>query len=109
MHHHSFKRLITNTLRYLFLFIIVGLNLLTAQAQEEIDEHKQVEILLEKSKKLAQTALDSSFFYVEKAIHTSKLIGNDTLLAKANIQKSSLHIFKKEFDEIFALNFQNMV
>ncbi|WFO17945.1 hypothetical protein M601_010350 [Cellulophaga baltica 4] len=90
------------------MFFIVGLNLLTAQAQKERAEHKQVEILLEKSKKLAQTALDSSFFYAEKAIQTSKLINNDTLLAKANIQKSSLHIFKKEFDKSDALLQENL-
>ncbi len=108
MHHHSFKILITSILRHLFLFFIVGLNLLTAQAQKERAEHKQVEILLEKSKKLAQTALDSSFFYAEKAIQTSKLINNDTLLAKANIQKSSLHIFKKEFDKSDALLQENL-
>jgi tetratricopeptide (TPR) repeat protein len=108
MHYQHHKRFITRKTYLLFVFLIIGIHFSTAQTQEEVAKHQQIEILLQKSKKLAQTAIDSSFFYVDKALRTAKLIGNDTLLAKANIQKSSLHIFKKEFSKSGVLLQENL-
>lgn len=73
------------------------LNPLNVNAQITVSTPQDIETTLLKSKELAQRNMDSSFFYVKKAIKVSKLIKNDTLLAKAQLQISSLYILKKEF------------
>jgi tetratricopeptide (TPR) repeat protein len=87
---------------------IIAFNSSVINAQEQINEPQQVEALLLKSKGLAQTNIDSSYFYVVKAVEKSKLIKNDTLLAKSNLQQSSLLIFKKEFSKSDSLLQENL-
>ncbi|MDO7137960.1 tetratricopeptide repeat-containing sensor histidine kinase [Algibacter lectus] len=87
---------------------IIAFNSSVINAQEQINEPQQVEALLLKSKALAQTNIDSSYFYVVKAVEKSKLIKNDTLLAKSNLQQSSLLIFKKEFSKSDSLLQENL-
>ncbi|MEL0652875.1 tetratricopeptide repeat protein [Algibacter sp. TI.3.09] len=87
---------------------IIAFNSSFINAQEKISEPQQVEALLLKSKGLAQTNIDSSYFYSAKAVEKSKLIKNDTLLAKSNLQQSSLLIFKKEFSKSDSLLQENL-
>ncbi|GAL79292.1 two-component sensor kinase YesM [Algibacter lectus] len=94
----------------LFILIcgIIAFNSSVINAQEQINEPQQVEALLLKSKGLAQTNIDSSYFYATKAAEKSKLINSDTLLAKSNLQQSSLLIFKKEFSKSDSLLQENL-
>ena len=94
----------------LFILIcgIITFNSSVINAQEQINEPQQVEALLLKSKGLAQTNIDSSYFYATKAAEKSKLINSDTLLAKSNLQQSSLLIFKKEFSKSDSLLQENL-
>ncbi|MCL5247140.1 tetratricopeptide repeat protein [Cellulophaga sp. 20_2_10] len=89
----------------LFIFVFNTSNI---NAQDEVDTLANIEELLSKSKELTQKDIDSSFFYINKAIKFSKLINNDTLVAKGQLQKSSLYIFKKEFSKSDSLLQNNL-
>ncbi|MEW7278080.1 tetratricopeptide repeat protein [Aquimarina sp. 2201CG1-2-11] len=92
---------------YLIIIYTVFLNCNLTLAQSNSDESGRVAFYLKRSKGLQQKKLDSSFFYVEKALAISKSIKNDTLIAKSYLQKSSLFILKKNFpkaDSLLQLN-----
>ncbi|WP_271784292.1 tetratricopeptide repeat protein [Aquimarina algiphila] len=93
-----------------FIVIIYALvlSLHGIHAQSEVEKTQKIEQHLLKSKALLQKDLDSSLFYVEKALKLSKLIANDTLLAKSRLQKSSVLIFKKGFSEADSLLQNNL-
>ncbi|WP_158845126.1 histidine kinase [Algibacter sp. L1A34] len=99
---------INATLCYVIIFFTIVFNPSTINAQEKTNKYQQIETLLLKSKKLAQTNIDSSLSYAEKAVKESKLISNDTLLAKSHLQQSSLFIFKKEFSKSDSLLQENL-
>ncbi|MCL5130048.1 histidine kinase [Algibacter sp. L4_22] len=99
---------INATLCYVIIFFTIAFNPSTINAQEKTNKYQQIETLLLKSKKLAQTNIDSSLSYAEKAVKESKLIRNDTLLAKSHLQQSSLFIFKKEFSKSDSLLQENL-
>ncbi len=86
-----------------FIVYLLIFNLYTLGAQTEITKTQEIEQHLLLSKSLLQKDLDSSSFYVEKALELSKLIANDTLLVKSHLQKSSVLIFKKGFSEADSL------
>lgn len=84
-----------STWHIIFVFLAL-FNYSNLKAQEE---YQNINLLLQKSKGLAQTDIDSSFFYADEAVKISKLIKNDSLLANSHLQKSSLYISKKEFSK----------
>ncbi|WP_299681862.1 tetratricopeptide repeat protein [uncultured Tenacibaculum sp.] len=51
------------------------------------------------SKNFLLKNLDSAFFYSEKALSFAKETNLDTLITKAQIQKSSVYIFRNEFNK----------
>ncbi len=71
----------------------------TLNAQSTIEKAKEIEKDLQRSKELMQRNIDSAMFYANEALIQSKSATNDTLLAKSHLQKSSVLIFKKGFDE----------
>ncbi|KZS42564.1 hypothetical protein AWE51_03730 [Aquimarina aggregata] len=88
---------------YTILFSLLLGNILTICAQSSSEKIDIIEQNLKSSKDFMQKNLDSSFFYANRAQLLSQKIDNDTLLAKANIQKSSVLIFKKGFNEADSL------
>ncbi|RCW92451.1 tetratricopeptide repeat protein [Winogradskyella arenosi] len=64
---------------------------------------KEIAKFLERSKTLAQTQIDSSFLYVDKALKIAATLENDTLLAQGRLQKSGLYILKNDFSKSEAL------
>lgn len=77
-------------------------------AQSNADNTKQIEHKLTVSKELFQKNLDSSLYYSNSALQLSKLMQNDTLIAKSHLQKSSVLIFKKKFSEADSLLQNNL-
>ncbi len=66
-----------------------------------------IENHIELSKSFLQRHIDSSLFYSEKALALAKTTANDTLISKAELQNSSVLIFKNDFrtaDSILRLN-----
>lgn len=84
---------------YVITFCALFLNFFILNAQIDNRKFEEINTLLNKSKGLTKTHIDSAFYYVDKAIKSSKSINNDTLLAKSHLQKSSLYILKKEFSK----------
>ena len=104
----KYQSTISNILYCSSILFIFVFNVLNINSQDGINTLDNIEELLLKSKELTQKHIDSSFFYVNKAIKSSKLINNDTLLAKSQLQKSSLHILKKEFTKSDSLLQNNL-
>ncbi len=79
----------------LFVLLFVSFINLTGQnnAHEDIDKH------IKTSKSFLLKNIDSAFFYSEKALSLAKETNKDTLITKAQTQKSSVYIFKNEFDK----------
>lgn len=100
------SRMSTGGMRYfyiLLLFVLCGRSYVYSQnTPNEIAE------LLERSKTLAQTQIDSSFLYVDKALKIAATLENDTLLAQGRLQKSGLYILKNDFSKSEAL-LHNMI
>ncbi|WP_405292456.1 tetratricopeptide repeat protein [Algibacter sp. Ld11] len=97
-----------STLYQFILWVLIAFNVSITNAQEAINQPQQIEALLLKSKVLAQTNIDSSYFYALQAVKDSKQIKNDSLIAKSHLQQSSLLIFKKEFSKSDSLLQQNL-
>jgi tetratricopeptide (TPR) repeat protein len=85
------------TLYYIITFCAIAFNFSSLNAQTDNNTTEKINTLLNKSKALTKTNIDSSFYYVDQAVNISKSIHNDTLLAQSSLQKSSLYILKKEF------------
>ncbi len=91
-----------------FIFIL-GLCFLPFQGIGQLKEKEQkVEQKLKKSKELLQKNIDSSLYYSDEALALSKSLANDTLLAKSNLQKSSVLILKRNFSEADSLLQDNL-
>ncbi|MCK8519979.1 tetratricopeptide repeat protein [Aquimarina sp. D1M17] len=91
-----------------FIFIL-GLCFLPFQGIGQLKGKEQkVEQKLKKSKELLQKNIDSSLYYSDEALALSKSLANDTLLAKSNLQKSSVLILKRNFSEADSLLQDNL-
>ncbi|WP_346883021.1 tetratricopeptide repeat protein [uncultured Algibacter sp.] len=88
---------------YITFIFAIAFNTTLTYGQSTIHKPGEIETLIVKSKVLLQKDVDSALVYIEKATKLSKLIVNDTLLAKSHLQKSSILIFKKEFSEADSL------
>ena len=80
-----------------FIIISISNSFFGILAQSNTNHTKQIEFKLDKSKEFLHTNLDSSLYYSNSALQLSKLIKNDTLIAKSYLQKSSVLILKKDF------------
>ncbi|GAA4277476.1 tetratricopeptide repeat-containing sensor histidine kinase [Aquimarina mytili] len=95
----------------IFYIIFAGMfigNSCGAFAQSDTIKPKEVEQYLLLSKEFLHKNIDSSLFYINRALLLSKSISNDTLLAKSHLQKSSILIFKKKFSEADSLLQNNL-
>ncbi|WP_062057801.1 tetratricopeptide repeat-containing sensor histidine kinase [Aquimarina longa] len=88
---------------YIITLFITVCNIYTIHSQNDTNKVLEIQQNLKKSKELIHKNLDSSLFYSDKAIQLSKLIINDTLISKSNLQKSSVLIYKKKFSEADSL------
>ncbi|TPN88728.1 tetratricopeptide repeat-containing sensor histidine kinase [Aquimarina algicola] len=86
-------------MKILVYILFTGVFLITfsIQAQTSFDKLKEIEYNIVKSKEFMYKNVDSSLFYIEKALSLSQSIQNDTLIAKSNLQKSSVLITKGGF------------
>ncbi|SNR15099.1 tetratricopeptide repeat-containing sensor histidine kinase [Tenacibaculum jejuense] len=71
--------------------------LTSLKGQNTVSE--KVENNIKTSKNFLLKNLDSAFFYSEKALSFAKETNLDTLITKAQIQKSSVYIFRNEFNK----------
>ncbi len=95
----------------IFYTILIGIcigNPFILHSQSNNGKVTEIEQSLLRSKEFMHKNLDSSMYYSNKALYLSKSIANDTLLAKSNLQKSSLLIFKKGFSEADSLLQNNL-
>ncbi len=93
------------------IVIVIGICISSsyrAFAQSTSNDTKEIEQDLLLSKEFLHKNIDSSLLYIDKALLLSKLISNDTLLAKSHLQKSSILIFKKKFSEADSLLHNNL-
>ncbi len=96
-------------LKHIFLVgILIANSFIKIQAQSDKTDLKKIEQQLQRSKEFLQKNLDSAMFYANQAQVLSKNISNDTLLAKSNLQKSSVLLFKQGFNEADSLLQQNL-
>ncbi len=78
----------------LFLYVI-----LFVKANSQSDVSNKIYKHIETSKSYLLKNLDSALVYSEKAVFLAQKTQLDTLIAKAQTQKSSVHILKNEFDK----------
>ncbi|MEW7293048.1 tetratricopeptide repeat-containing sensor histidine kinase [Aquimarina sp. 2304DJ70-9] len=93
------------------IVIVIGICISSSYgvfAQSTSNDTKEIEQDLLLSKEFLHKNIDSSLFYIDKALLLSKSISNDTLLAKSHLQKSSILIFKKEFSKADSLLQNNL-
>ncbi len=85
----NFKRKLFLAFCFIFLTNLKGQNTLSEKTENNIKT----------SKNFLLKNLDSAFFYSEKALSFAKETNLDTLITKAQIQKSSVYIFRNEFNK----------
>ncbi len=90
------------------LLLVCISNVFGTYAQSEQDKIKEVEQDLHRSKEFLHKNIDSSLYYSDKALQVSRSITNDTLIAKSHLQKSSILMFKKGFEEADSLLQSNL-
>ena len=94
-------------IKIVVLFLaLYSFNQIEAQSDEGLVQ--EIENHLSRSKELSQKNIDSSLYYSDQALELAKNIANDTLLAKSNLQKSSVLILKRKFSEADSLLQRNL-
>ncbi|SHI46565.1 tetratricopeptide repeat-containing sensor histidine kinase [Aquimarina spongiae] len=94
-------------IKIVVLFLaLYSFNQIEAQSDEGLVQ--EIESHLSRSKELSQKNIDSSLYYSDQALELAKNISNDTLLAKSNLQKSSVLILKRKFSEADSLLQRNL-
>ncbi len=94
-------------IKIVVLFLaLYSFNQIEAQSNEGLVQ--EIENHLIRSKELSQKNIDSSLYYSDQALELAKNIANDTLLAKSNLQKSSVLILKRKFSEADSLLQRNL-
>ena len=94
-------------IKIVVLFLaLYSFNQIEAQSDEGLVQ--EIESHLSRSKELSQKNIDSSLYYSDQALELAKYISNDTLLAKSNLQKSSVLILKRKFSEADSLLQRNL-
>ena len=94
-------------IKIVILFLaLYSFNQIEAQSDEGLVQ--EIENHLSRSKELSQKNIDSSLYYSDQALELAKNISNDTLLAKSNLQKSSVLILKRKFSEADSLLQRNL-
>ena len=84
-------------MRIFYLVVVCSfvLGITVGVSAQENDQKIKIEQHLGTSKEYLQKNIDSALFYAEKALSMSKSVANDTLIAKSNLQKSSVLLLKK--------------
>jgi len=94
-------------IKIVFLFLaLYSFDQIEAQSGDGLIQ--EIENHLIRSKELSQKNIDSSLYYSDKALELAKNMSNDTLLAKSNLQKSSILILKRKFSEADSLLQRNL-
>ncbi len=93
---------------FYILVSIVFITFFEIQGQSQADVIKDIQYNIQRSKEYMQKDIDSALFFSNTAQQLAENIKNDTLVATSYLQKSSVHILKKQFAEADSLLHSNL-